>query len=85
MDSLTIVTVSYSFDSEVVALLFNSYEEASKYIKEDFESEKASDIENGYEIDDFTYCNDDCAVLSTKYRDGLGTTTWTIANVIDKR
>lgn len=84
---LVIVTVTYSFDAEVVALVFDSYEKASAYIKEDFENEKRIDIEeNGYEIDeDSTYCCEDMAVLSTIYSNGIDTTTWTIARVIDKR
>lgn len=84
---LSIVTVHYSFDAETVALIFNSYEDACKFIKEDFESEKQIDIEeNGYEIDeDITYCEESMAVLATCYRTGTETTTWTVARVIDKR
>ena len=83
---LVIVTITYSFDAETVAVVFDSYEKACAFIKKDFENEKRIDIEeNGYEIDDFTYCEENMAVLSTIYRDGVGTTTWTIARVIDKR
>ena len=82
----TVITVSYSFDAETVAIIFDSYKEACDYIKEDFEREKEIDIEDGYEHDEeFTYCEEDMAVLSTVYRDGVGTTTWTVATVIDKR
>ena len=86
-NELTIVTVSYSFDAEVVALIFNSYEEACDYIKADFEEEKRIDIEeSGYEIDEeMTYCEESMAVLATCYRNGTETTTWTVARVIDKR
>ena len=82
------VTVHYSFDADTAVILFETYEDASKYIKEDFEKEKKIDIEeNGYTInEEQTYCNENMAVLATNYRDGLGTTTWTIANVVeDKR
>ena len=83
---MAIVTVAYSFDAETVAIVFDSYEEACSYIKEDFENEKEIDISEGYEHDEeFTYCDENMAVLSTKYRDGIGTTTWTVATVIDKR
>ena len=50
---LVIVTVTYSFDSEVAAIVFDNYEQARAYIKEDFENEKRIDVEeNGYLIDE---------------------------------
>ena len=50
---LVIVTVSYSFDAEVVAIIFDDYKKASEDIKEDFDDEKKIDTkENGWEIDE---------------------------------
>ena len=84
---LVIVTVSYSFDAEVVAIIFDDYKKASEYIKEDFENEKKIDKEeNGWEIDEeSTYCEENMAVLSTIYNGETETTIWTIARVIDNR
>ena len=84
---LVIVTVSYSFDAEVVAIIFDDYKKASEYIKEDFENEKKIDTkENGWEIDEeSTYCEENMAVLSTIYNGETETTIWTIARVIDNR
>ena len=77
---LVIVTVSYSFDAEVVAIIFDDYKKASEYIKEDFENEKKIDKEeNGWEIDEeSTYCEENIAVLSTIYNGETETTTWTL-------
>ena len=76
---LVIVTVSYSFDAEVLAIIFDDYKKASEYIKEDFENEKKIDKEeNGWEIDEeSTYCEENIAVLSTIYNGETETTTWT--------
>lgn len=84
---LVIVTVSYSFDAEVVVIIFDDYKKASEYIKEDFENEKKIDTEeNGWEIDEeSTYCEENMAVLSTIYNGENETTIWTIARVIDNR
>ena len=84
---LVVVTVTYSFDAEVVAIVFDDYEKACAYIKEDFEEEKRIDIEeNGWELDEeLTYCKEGMAVLATIYNNGTDTVTWTVANVIDKR
>jgi hypothetical protein len=83
---LTIVTVTYSFDSEVVAIVFSDYNEAVDYIRKDFENEKRIDTKEGREIDEkLTYCEENNAVLATSYSDDIGKTTWTIATVIDKR
>ena len=84
---LVIVTVTYSFDSEVAAIVFDNYEQARAYIKEDFENEKRIDVEeNGYLIDEeLTYCNDNMAMLATVINGRTDTTIWTIATVYDKR
>lgn len=84
---LVVVTVSYSFDEEVVAFVFDDYKKASRYIKESFENEKKIDIEeNGWEVnEESTYCEENIAVLSTICNVETETTTWTIASVIDKR
>ena len=84
---LVIVTISYSFDDEVIALVFDSYENACAFIKEEFEREKRIDIEEDcFEIDENnTYFKENMAALSTIYNDEIGTITWTIATVIDKR
>lgn len=84
---LVIVTVSYSFDAEVVAIIFDDYKKASKYIKENFENEKKIDMEeNGWEIDEeSTCCEENMAVLSTICNGETETTIWTIASVIDNR
>ena len=84
---LVIVTVSYSFDAEVVAIIFDDYKKASEYIKEDFENEKKIDIEeNGWEIDEeSTCCEENRAVLSTIYNGKTEATIWTIARIIDNR
>ena len=76
---LVIVTVSYSFDAEVIAIIFDDYKKASEYIQEDFENEKKMDTEeNGWEIDEeSTYCEENIAVLSTIYNGETETTTWT--------
>lgn len=43
------VTVHYSFDSEVPVYLFSSYEEATSFIKKDYEEERRIQIEeNGH-------------------------------------
>ena len=68
---LVIVTVSYSFDAEVVAIIFDDYKKASEYIKKDFENEKKIDEES-------TYCEENIAVLSTIYNGETETTTWTL-------
>ena len=82
-----IVTISYSFDDEVVAIIFDNYKKACNFIKEDFENEKRIDTEeNGYKIDEEnTYCENSKAVLATCYNDEIGITTWTIATVIKEK
>ena len=81
------VTIHYSFDADTAVILFDNEDDAIAYIKEDFEKEKKNDLELGYTLDEEqTYCKDEMAVLATNYLQGLGTTTWTIANVVeDKR
>lgn len=85
--NLVIVTITYSFDTGVEAVVFDNYEKACEYIKKDFESEKKIDIdENGWEIDEeLSYCKEDTAVLATIYNEKTEITTWTIARVTDKR
>ena len=84
---LVIVTVAYSYDAEVVALVFDDYEKACDYIREDFEEVKRLNVEvDGNEInEEETYCKEDIAVLSTSYKGETDTITWTIARAIDKR
>ena len=84
---LTIVTVTYSFDPEVVAIVFDDYKKACDYIKEDFENEKRIDMEeNAWEIDEEeTYCEEGKAVLATIFNGEIDTTTWSVATVVDKR
>ena len=84
---LVIVTISYSFDSEVVVVVFDDYKKACDFIKEDFENEKRIDVEeSGYEIDeDETFYDEDMAQLTTIYSLETGVTTWQIAKVIDRR
>ena len=86
-NELVIVTVTYSFDAEVIAIVFDDYEKACKYIKDDFENEKRIDTEeNGWKIDEeMTYCKENMAVLATIYNGTTDTTTWTIARVFDER
>ncbi len=84
---LSIVTITYSFDSEVVAVVFDDYKKACDFIKEDFENEKRIDVEeNEYDIDEeLTFCEEGFATLTTNYNDDVGTTTWRIAREIDRR
>lgn len=84
---LVIVTISNSFNAEVVSLVFDDEKMACNYIKKDFENKKIIDTEeNGWEIDeDFTYCNENRAVLSIVRGCSRKEITWTIATVIDKR
>lgn len=84
---LAIVTVAYSFDPEVVAIVFDDYKKACDYIKEDFENEKRIDTEeNAWEIDEEeTYCKENMAVLATVFNGEIDITTWTVATVVDKR
>ena len=86
-NELVIVTINYSFDKEVNALVFDDYKKACEYIKENFENEKRIDTEeNGWEIDEKLTCYEESmAVLTTIYNGTSETVTWTIANVIDKR
>ena len=84
---LVVVTITYSFDQEVVALVFDDYEKACNWIKEDWENEKRIDIEeNGWEIDEeFSFCVKGFAALTTRYNDDVGTTSWRIAREFDMR
>ncbi len=46
------VTVHYSFDSEVPVYLFSSYEEATSFIKKDYEEERRIQIEENGHVED---------------------------------
>ena len=82
-----IVVVSYSFDEEKLAIIFDDYKKASNFIKKDFENEKRiAKEENDWEINEnSTFCEEDIAKLTTIFNGTSGTITWTIANVFDER
>ena len=84
---LVIVTVTFSFDDDIVAVAFDSYEKACDYIKKDFERELEIDRDdNEWEIDEEqTYCEENGAVLATVYNGTTETTTWQVARLIDER
>ena len=81
------VVITYSFDPEVVAIIFDTYEKACEFIRNDFASErKIDEIENKWEIDEnVTKCEEGYAVLGTIYPSGskTETTTWRIARIAE--
>ena len=82
-NNLTAVVVSHSFDPEVNVFLFDDYQTACNFIKDEFEREKDIDVnENGWEIDEEkTVFEEDMAILATTYPlSGVQTTTWQITN-----
>ena len=88
-NGLVCVVVTYSFDPETLSFVFNDYNKACDFIKEDFEREKRIDLEeNEWELDEsVTKCEEGHAVLGTIAPSDLQTQTitWTIATTFDER
>lgn len=81
-----VVTITYSFDSTIIAVLFDDYQSACDFIRNDFEREKKVDLENRWKInEELTHCEEDMAVLANIFPDRTDVTTWQIADVVDKR
>lgn len=76
------VIFTYSFDDEVAVYLFDTEEEAKKFLKDNFEEEIRIDTEeNGWDCnwsieDDGRY-----AVIFNRFNDKVDTTTMRIGNV----
>lgn len=78
------VVTTYSFDSEVVVKLCDSYEEAVKYLEETAKEEARIDKEeDGWDTEFFHTDEWDLANITNHFPDRDDTTTFTIARLID--
>ena len=79
------VVISFSCSPCPSVLLFDTWNEAIEFIKDDILTEHEIDInENGYDSEYVIYEDEGRAVLTTQYQDGPGTVEWTIGYIFDR-
>lgn len=76
------VIFTYSFDSEVVVYLFDTLDEAKKFLKESFEEEVRIDTEeNGWDCTSYIDEDGCYARIFNQFSDRIDKTTFRIGNV----
>lgn len=79
------VVVTFSFDSQVSVLLFNTWDDALAFIKKDVEEEYRIDTEeNGWDAEYEIFETDGRAVLTTHFKDGDYVVEWKIGTVFER-
>lgn len=76
------VIFTYSFDDEVAVYLFDTEDEAKKFLKESFEEEVRIDTEeNGWDCNSYIEDDGKYAKIFNRFDDRIDATTFRIGNV----
>lgn len=78
------VVTTYSFDSDTEVVLCSSDEEAEQYLKQSFEKEVDSDIENGWDCISEMHKDYRQARITNRFSDREDVTEFTIGHIYER-